>query len=334
VTLQAPRHEYRDYADLLEDYYERGWTDGLPVVPPTPDLVDEFLAAAGLEPGAIVGTVPTREVTVTAEHVAINAVMAGCRSDYMPVVVAAVRAHLHEKGNCHSTTGTLSGAAQVVVINGPARTRLDVNCTAGCFGPGWRANATIGRALRLVIRDVCRAVPNFLDRGTFSTPARYSFCFGEDEEGSPWLPLSVERGIPAGTSAVTVHSLMMMAPSTDFVSRTPEGILDSLARSIRQRGTAGDVWLGDDTNVMVVMGPEHRRYLVEAGWSKADARAYLWPRLKADPQPGEGQVKLGKPEGLLLVAAGGPGMAESWILFPHLAWAITEPVVPDNSFST
>jgi hypothetical protein len=329
VTLQAPRHEYRDYADLLEDYYERGWTDGLPVVPPTPELVDEFLAAAELEPDAVVGTVPTREVTVTAEHVAINAVMAGCRSDYMPVVVAAVRAHLHEKGNCHSTTGTLSGAAQVVVINGPARTRLDVNCTAGCFGPGWRANATIGRALRLVIRNVCRAVPNFLDRGTFSTPARYSFCFGEDEEGSPWLPLSVERGIPAGTSAVTVHSFMMMSPSTDFVSRTPEGILDSLARSIRQRGTAGDVWLGDDTNVLVVMGPEHRRYLVEAGWSKADARAYLWPKLKAEPQPGEGRVKLGKPEGLLLVAAGGPGMAESWILFPHLAWAITEPVVPE-----
>ena len=98
-----------------------------------------------------------------------------------------------EKGNCHSTTGTLSGAAQVVIVNGPARKQLDINCTAGCFGPGWRANATIGRALRLVIRNVCRAVPNFLDRASFSTPARYTFCFGEDEEGSDWLPLSVER---------------------------------------------------------------------------------------------------------------------------------------------
>ena len=94
-------------------------------------------------------------------------------------------------------------------------------------------------------------------------------------------------------------------------------------------GTATDVWLGDDTNVVVVMGPEHRRFLVEAGWSKADARAYLWPRLKAPQQPGEGRVGLGKPEGLLLVAAGGPGMSETWIVFPHLAWAITEPVVPD-----
>jgi hypothetical protein len=328
-TLRAPRQEYRDYAELLDDYFARGWTDGLPIVPPTPELVEEFLAAAALDADVVIGTVPTREVTVTAEHVAINAVMAGCRSDYMPVVVAAVRAHLDEKGNCHSTTGTLSGAAQVVIVNGPARTRLEVNCTAGCFGPGWRANATIGRALRLVIRNVCRAVPGFLDRASFSTPARYSFCFGEDEEGSNWVPLSVERGLPEGASAVTVASMMTMASALDLTSRTPEGVLDTVARAIRQRGTASDVWLGDDTNVVVVMGPEHRRFLVEAGWSKADAREYLWPRVKAEQQPGEGRVGLGKPEGILLVAAGGAGMSETWILFPHLAWAITEAVVPD-----
>lgn len=329
AALRASRREYDGYGDLLEDYFAQGWTDGLPVVPPTPALVEGFLAAAQLAPETVIGEVPTREVTVTAEHVAINAVMAGCRADYLPVVVAAVRAHLSEKGNCHSTTGTLSGAAQVVIVNGPARQALDINCTAGCFGPGWRANATVGRALRLVIRNVCRAIPNFLDRATFSTPARYSFCFGEDEEGSDWLPMSVERGIPAGTSAVTVASMMTMGAATDFASRTPEGVAASIAKAIRQRGTAGDVWLGDDTNVVVVIGPEHRRYFVEAGWSKADVRAALWPLLTAPQQPGEGNVKLAKPEGLLLVAAGGPGMAESWILFPHLAWAITEPVVPD-----
>jgi hypothetical protein len=329
TSLRAPRHEYRDYAELLDDYDARGWTDGLPVVPPTPELVADFLASAELDPDVVIGAVPTRDVTVTAEHVAINAVMAGCRTEYMPVVVAAVRAHLHEKGNCHSTTGTLSGAAQAVIVNGPARTGLDVNCTAGCFGPGWRANATIGRALRLVIRNVCRSIPNFLDRGSFSTPARYSFCFGEDEEGSSWLPLSVERGVPAGTSAVTVASVMTMSSAVDLTSRTPEGILDTIARSIRQRGTASDVWLGDDTNVVLVMGPEHRRFLVDARWSKADARAYLYPLVKAEQGPGEGRVGLGRPEGILLVAAGGPGMSETWILFPHLAWAITEPVVPE-----
>ena len=324
-TLHAPRQEYRDYADLLDSYYERGWTDGLPIVPPTPQSVAEFLAVAELDGDTVIGTVPTREVVVTAEHVAINAVMAGCRADYMPVVVAAVRAHLHEKGNCHSVTGTLSGASQAVVINGPARLRLDVNCKAGCFGPGWRANATIGRALRLVIRNVCRAIPNFLDRATYSTPARYSFCFGEDEEASPWVPMSVERGIPAGTSAVTVHSVMTMGSAVDLSSRTPEGVLDSIAGHIRARGVATDEWLGIDNTVMLVMGPEHRRYFADAGWSKDDARAYLFPKLKEGERP----VRIGKPDGILIVAAGGPGMSETWILFPHLAWAITEAVVPE-----
>jgi hypothetical protein len=325
-VLRADRLEYDDPLELIEDYHRRGWTDGLPVVPPTPEAVERFLAAAGLEPGTVLGAVPTREVVVTAEHAAINAVMAGCLPEYMPVVAAAVRAHLHEKANCHSTTGTLSGASQLVIINGPVRNDLGVACTAGCFGPGFRPNATIGRALRLVIRNVCRSVPGFLDRATFSTPARYSFCFGEDEEGSDWVPLHVERGFPVGSSAVTVHSVMYMVSSPDYTSRTPEGVLDSLARTLRRQGTAGDRWLGDGTNVVVVMGPEHRRYLVDAGWSKGDARAYLWPKLMEPQQPGEGRVKLGHPEGLLLVAAGGPGMAETWVMFPHLAWAITEPV--------
>ena len=296
-TLSAPQHEYRDYAALLDDYYERGWTDGLPVVPPTPEMVAEFLAVVGLAPDVVVGAVPTRAVVVTAEHVAINAVMAGCRSDYMPVVLAAVRAHLSEKGNCHSVTGTLSGAAQAVVINGPARLRLDVNCKAGCFGPGWRANATIGRALRLVIRNVCRAVPNFLDRATYSTPARYSFCFGEDEEGSsPWVPMSVERGIPAGTSAVTVHSVMTMSSALDLTSRTPEGVLDSVAAHIRTRGVATDEWLGIDNTVMLVMGPEHRRFLVDAGWSKDDAAQLPLPAAEGGGTPGPHREAGGHPD--------------------------------------
>jgi hypothetical protein len=324
----ATAHEYASYQELMEDYFDRGWTDGLPVVPPTPELVKEFLLYAGLVPDDVLGTVPTREVVATAEKVAINAVMAGCKVEYFPVVVAAVRAHLREKGNCHSTTGTLSGAAQLIVVNGPARIELDINCKAGCFGPGWRSNATIGRALRLVIRNVCRAVPNFLDRATFSTPARYSFCFGENEEDSPWIPMHVERGFEIGTSTVTVQSAMTVTAAGDFVSRGPEGILDSIARTVRREGHSGDRWLGDGTNIMLIVGLEHMRYFAEAGWSKQDMRTYLWPRLNARRGPGERTVRLGKPEGLLIVAAGGPGMAQTWVVLPHLAWAITEPVVP------
>jgi hypothetical protein len=324
--MGATPYEYSTYYELLEDYFDRGWTDGLPIVPPTPELVEAFLAYAGLGPDEVLGSVPTREVVATAEKVAINAVMAGCKVEYFPVVVAAVRAHLREKGNCHSTTGTLSGAAQLVVVNGPVRRDLDINCRAGCFGPGWRSNATIGRALRLVIRNVCRAVPNFLDRATFSTPARYSFCFGENEEDSPWLPLHVERGFDAGSSTVTVQSAMTVVAAGDSVSRTPEGILNSIGRTVRREGSTGDRWLGDDTNILLVVGPEHMRYFADSGWSKQDMRTYLWPRLQADPGPGERAVQLGKPEGLLIVAAGGPGMAQTWVVLPHLAWAITEPL--------
>ena len=319
----AQRHEYGSYDELLEDYFERGWTDGLPIVPPTPEKVASFLAAAGLAGEEVLGEVPTREVVVTAEQAAINAVMAGCRPEYMPAVVAAVRAHLHEKGNCHSTTGTLSGAAQAVIINGPVRRELDVACGAACFGPGFRANATIGRALRLVVRNVCRAIPGVLDRASFSTPLRYQFCFGEDEECNDWVPMHVERGLSPDDSAVTVASVMNMLPATDFTSRSPEGICDSILGIIRSKFIASDRWLGDGTNLVLVIGPEHRRFFDREGWSKDDIRGYLWPRFHED---GRNTTGLGRPEGLLIVAAGGDGMGDSWLLFPHLAWAITEKI--------
>jgi hypothetical protein len=324
-VLSAQRHEYADHDALQDDYAERGWTDGLPVIAPTPEKVAAFLDAAGLAPDEVLGEVPTREVVATAEHAAINAVMAGCRPEYTPVVVAAVRAALHEKANCHSTSGTLSGASQLVVVNGPVRKELDIACESGCFGPGFRANATIGRALRLVIRNVCRAIPGFLDRASFSSPLRYSFCFGENEEGSPWVPMHVERGLAADESAVTVHSIMNFISAIDFTSRSPEALLETILATLKRHGVFTDRFLGEGQNVMLVVGPEHQRYFVEEGWSKDDMRGYLWPKFQ-ETGAGERPIMLGKPEGMLIAAAGGPGMAETWILFPHLAWAITEKV--------
>ena len=327
TALAAEAHAFRDEEDLQETYHANGWTDGLPIVAPTPDRVEAFLDAAGLTPDALLGEVPTREVRVTAEHAAINAVMAGCRPDYFPVVVAAVRAHLHEKANCHSTTGTLSGAVQTVVVNGPIRSEIGIECGAGCMGPGFRANASIGRALRLVIRNVCRAIPGVLDRASFSSPHRFSFCFGENEEGSSWTPMHVERGFRADESAVTVHSVMTVDSAVDFVSRTPEGLCDSMLATLRRNGIAGDEFLGDDTTAMLVVGPEHQRFFDRAGWSKDDIRDYLFPKFDEDPGPGGRTVGIGRKEGILIVAAGGDGMAQTWVLLPHLAIAITEPVV-------
>jgi hypothetical protein len=329
MTLHAERHEYTDTDDLLEDYFERGWTDGLPVVPPTPEKVQRFLAVAGLEPETLLGTVPTREVSVTAEQAAINAVMAGCKPEYFPVVVAAVRAHLDEMGNCHSTTGTLSGAVQVVIVNGPIRNEIGIACGQACFGPGFRPNATIGRALRLVIRNVCRAIPGFLDRASFSSPMRYSFCFGENEEASDWTPLHVQRGFRPEQSTATVHSMMKFVAAGDLTSRTAEGILDTLVQNLRYNGIAGDQWLGDRHNVVLVLGTEHHRFFIEEGWSKEQMQEYLWPRItRPTTGPTDRLVNIGRPDGILIVAAGGAGMGETWIMFPHLAWAITREIEP------
>lgn len=320
----APQHGYESFDALIEDYFDRGWTDGLPIVPPTPEKVERFLAAAGLRAEDVIGSVPTREVVVTAEHAAINAVMAGCKPEYMPVVVAALRAHLSEKGNSHSTTGTLSGASQAVLVNGPVRSELGIECGNACFGPGFRANATIGRALRLVVRNVCRAIPGVLDRATFSNPMRYSFCFGEDEENSPWVPMHVERGFAPGDSTVTVASVFYLLPATDFTSRSAEAVCDGYVALLRRQRVAGDRWLGEGNNVVLVVGREHRRVFERASWSKDDLRSYMWPRFF----DGEKNiVGLGRKDGILIFAAGGDGMAESWVLFPHLAWAITEKVV-------
>jgi hypothetical protein len=324
VELRAARHDYPDHPALVEDYFERGWTDGLPIVPPTPESVERFLDFAGLAPDLVLGAVPTRDVVVTAEHAAINAVMAGCRPEYFPTVVAAVRAHLHEKANCHSTTGTLSGASQLVVVNGPVRGEIGIESRGGCFGPGFRANATIGRALRLVIRNVCRAVPGVFDRASLSTPFRYSFCFGEDEEAKIWTPLHVERGLAPERSAVTVHSTMIVCEVMDYTSRTPETICDGWLAEILRRGIFADRFVGE-ANILIVVSSEHQRYFAKSGWSKADVRRHLWDRCQASGENAR-RIMLGGPDDILLVGAGGPGHATTWLFFPHLARAITQAI--------
>jgi hypothetical protein len=330
MTLTANELEFPTYEQAQESYFERGWTDGLPIVPPTPAAVEQMLAAAALTPDTILGAVPTRQVVVSAEAVAINAVMAGCRPAYFPVVVAAVRAHLQKQGNCHSTTATVSGAAQVVIVNGPVRDAIDVHSGLGCFGPGFRANATIGRALRLVVRNVCLAVPGGvgLDRATYSTPLRYSFCFGENEEASDWRPLHVQRGFAAQDSVVTVCSLMSLMRASSYDTE-PESILASVVEAARREGVHEDEFLREGRGMMLVIGPEHQRRFLDRGWTKERIQDHVWPELVADTRSRyDNVVALPDPSGLLIVAAGGPGMAESWLIVPHLSNPISEVVAP------
>jgi hypothetical protein len=196
--------EVNDYEAAYALAMEKGWGDGLPIVIPTPERVGRMLDYVGLDPDFCVGEIPAANGRATIEKLAINAVMAGCLPEYLPVVIAVVEAVLEPEFNLNGVAITTNPAAPMIVVNGPIRRQIDLNCRDGCLGPGWRANATIGRALRLILHTLGGDVPGPVSKALLSTPARYSFCFGEDEENSPWTPLHVDRGLPAGSSAVTV----------------------------------------------------------------------------------------------------------------------------------
>src|SRR5579863_6380017 len=187
-TTPPPDPQHTDPADLIEAYFEKGWTDGLPVVPPSEKAVAAMLAAVDLPAGAVVGTIPGRNVRVTADRVAVNAVMAGCRPEYFPVVVAALRGLTHPVFAYHGPASSTGGSAMVVMVHGPLAETLGINAGNNAFGQGWRPNATIGRAVRLTMMNAMNTKPGLLDRATLGTPGKYSFCFAENPAYRPWDP--------------------------------------------------------------------------------------------------------------------------------------------------
>src|SRR5438445_523916 len=216
VELTSKRHRVEDI-DAVEFCYQQGWTDGLPVIPPTPDRVTAMLAAARLDPKQEIAFITHRSVSITAEKVAINAVMAGCRPEYLPVVVAAVEGIGDPAWSYHGPGTSTGGAAVLMIVNGPIARQLDINSGDNLFGPGWRASLTVGRALRLVMRNVCGSLPGLLDRGTLGHPGKLSYVIDENEAESPWAALHVERGFRPEQRTVTV-----MAAAAPHVEVRPD----------------------------------------------------------------------------------------------------------------
>jgi hypothetical protein len=315
TALSSKAYAVADLSEAIELCFAKGWTDGLPVVPPTPELVRRMLDAAGLEPDHQVAHIAHRAVAVTAEKVAINAVMAGCLPEYMPVVVAAVEAIGDPRWGYHGPGTSTAGAGVLVVVNGPIARELDVNAGDNLFGPGWRANVTIGRAVRLVMRNVCGSRPGTLDRATLGHPGRLSYVIAENEAESPWPPLHVERGFRADQSAVTVLAAAGPRQFYNQLSNTAEGVLTTLADDMRSSGTTGQ------PQYAVVLAGEHMRTIAGDGWSKARVRAFLFERtrnshahlkrtfLLAGPaEPGDEsrfRPLVETPDDILVVAAGG-----------------------------
>ena len=281
--------------DEIEAAYERGWSDGLPLVPPTEDRVLKMLAGTSRSPQEVIGAIPPDLAECTVEKVAVNAVMAGCKPEYLPVVLAAVEAALIDEFGMHGLLCTTMFAGPVVIVNGPVATRIGMNSGGNALGQGTRANATIGRALQLVIRNVGGGKPGEIDRACLGTPGKYTFCFAEDEAGSDWESLSVERGFPPGASTVTLFAGEGVQGIVDQHSRTAE----SLARTYAQCLFAVDhpkLCLAGDA--LLVVSPEHARVFRSAGWSKARLKEELHELLLrpgADLVPGAGGIAEGIP---------------------------------------
>ncbi|KAA0233695.1 MAG: hypothetical protein JJLCMIEE_03359 [Acidimicrobiales bacterium] len=298
--LRSRRVAIGELEDELEALFDRGWTDGLPVVPPTEGRVLRMLEGTTRDPGDVVAVVPPDLVDCTVEKVAINAVMAGCRPEYLPMVIAAVEAACTDEFNMHGLLATTYFSGPVVIVNGPLSRAIGMNSGTNAFGQGNRANATIGRALQLVVRNVGGGVPGGIDRATLGNPGKYTFCFAEDEDGSPWESLAVERGFPPEASTVTLFAGEGVRGVVDQLSREPESLARTYASCLR---SVAHPKLPLAFDALLAVTPEHGRVFGEAGWSKARLRQELDALLLLDPDEIE-RGTAGMAEGVPPVFAG------------------------------
>ncbi|MCZ6558569.1 MAG: hypothetical protein O7A69_12470 [SAR324 cluster bacterium] len=320
MTRNPSAAEPQDAAALIELYYEKGWTDGLPVVPPSAASVAAMLEAGGLRAGEVVGEVPARNTAVSAEKVAINAVMAGCLPEYMPVVVSAVRGLTNPSFNYHGIATSTCGSSVAVIVNGPIAKRLGINAKDNAFGPGFRPNVTIGRSLRLLMMNALNTRPGRLDRSTLGNPGKISLCFAEDERGSPWEPLHVERGFTPEESTTTLFATESIIQTANALSRRREPLLMGMADAMANMGSSN---ITGQQNMVCVFAELHTGILREAGWSKSEVKQFLYDharrsiadlkrveRLPGAIEPGDEDKwrhPIRSPQDLLVVCAGSMG---------------------------
>ena len=315
--------------DELEEMFDRGWSDGLPVIPPTPERVQAMLG--GRDPSTSLGEVPPAMGEATLQRLAACAVLAGCRPEYFPVVIAAAVAALDPAFNLNGQAVTTQPAGQLVILNGPASEGLGLNASIGALGPGNRANLTIGRALRLMVSLTGGGYPGRMDRATLGHPGKIGFCLAEDELVSPWEPLHVERGFEPDQSVVTLVACDAPMSISDHRSVTPEELTNVLGWAAA--ATWSPNWWPLGGTSLFVICPEHARLFGEAGWSKQrvrdemfgavrrPARELRWgettPQVHAAPEL-EAIAKWDSPDDIVLVVAGGEAGRYSAVFGPCL----------------
>jgi hypothetical protein len=276
MSIAAARiHEVPD--DLLSaiDFcYQQGWTDGLPVVPPVVDRVDAMAARDGRPPETVIARHPATGLTLSLHAAATNAVMAGCLPDYFPVLVAAFEAMNRPDFNFHGSTASTGGSAPLIIVSGPIADEIGMNADVNLFGPGNRANSTIGRASRLILRNVFQMMPGVSDKSTQGNPGKYSFCIAERARDNPWPLLCAAQGYPDGVSSVTVSAGGGFCNVENHGGNTPEQVLGAIADAMANYGC---ITLGQS---VVILAPEHMRIIGEAGWSRERTQDFLFTRAK------------------------------------------------------
>jgi len=310
---------------IFDRFASEGWSDGLPIVPPTEGRVAQMLAFSDLDPSCSLGPMPPRWGEATIAKLAVNAVMAGCKPEYFPVIVTAVKAILAKQFNLYGIQGTTNPASPVLIVNGPVAREIGVNARGNLFGPGFRANATIGRAIRLIMTTIGGGVPQQADKSTLGNPAKYTCCFAENEANSPWAPLHVERGFEAETSTVTAFGGAAPANIIDK-SKNASEMLETIARAIAVSGS-NNMFMSQEA--LLVLGPEHAAIAARQGFDKKRVRQTLFEHARIpfeqigqsnadvlgvwrgnciEDVDGRRTLRIAeKPEDIIIVVAGGPG---------------------------
>ena len=347
--LRSAVYELDDLFAVQEHFHSRGWTDGLPVMPPTPEAVQACLDWTGHVPDQVLGVEPVRNRPILAEKVAVNAVMAGCLPVHFPVVVAAVEAMLEPEFLVHGATSSTGGCAVLVVVNGPVRRELGMDATFNVLGNTDRASGVIGRAVRLFLINVLGVRPGEIDRSTLGHPGKYSYCIAEDEEGLPegWAPLGQERGAaPDAPGSVTVFAAMGPRQLLNEWTTDPADIAETFAADIRNNLNTYSFWPG---NYAVVVPTQLRQVFADAGWTKDDLRRRIFERARItrgdwravgkgakvyDSNADREHPALPDPSALLVIGAGGPAGGFGAVIPPwlgHKSRAVTRAIgVCDN----
>ncbi|MEM7407997.1 MAG: hypothetical protein AAF458_22090 [Pseudomonadota bacterium] len=338
--MQAPAkvHDVADDALSALDYcYEQGWTDGLPVIPPERSRVEQMLAFEGRPPETVLAEHPATGLNCTVHAAAVNAVMSGCLPEYFPVIVAALEAMNQPGFNFHGSTASTGGSAPLLIVSGPVVDDIGLNCDVNLFGPGNRANSSIGRCVRLILMNVFRMIPGVSDKSTQGHPGKGAFCIGERAAGNPWPLLCEELDYPEGVSSVTVYAGGGFVNVENHGANTPEAVLLTMADAM---ANSGCLTIGESA---VILSPEHARIVAGTGWSRKDVQDFLFANAyrsvdfmkhigkfrqddydlqhhgpDAHPLAGEDQMHRGlAPEDILVVVGGGEagghsGFVPSW----------------------